>query len=264
MSTAIVVGAERLSAAQSAVLQQLFLGRDAPQRQDVEIDQLERKLPALLEQFDRPVLIGIGAAAASVWQLAGKLDSLGATLLIHPDELPDFMQHKLQQTCLLIHSSNTKLTSAEMLKSLQRPRPDIAQLVNDQPAELAALMRHFINQFSGARPESLGRIIRCGDIARGFPVPAPGSQPIFEDENCYVGAVQPDQYDPFEHINYRDELHVVIRGTGHFRHGNGEMIEVKQGDLAYVKAYEKHRWSDWSPDFKLLFIQTGPDPLKIH
>jgi len=188
-------------------------------------------------------------------------DNIGATLLIHPESLPDFNSHRLLQPCLLIHSSDTTLTSAALLKTLQRPRPDIAQLVNDQPQTLAPLLGHFIRQFSGASSESLGRVIRCAEIAKGFPAPAPGAQPVFEDENCLVGAVQLDQHEPYEHINYRDELHVVIRGSGHFRHGDGELIEVKQGDLAYVKAFEKHRWSDWSPDFKLLFIQTGPSPL---
>lgn len=261
MSTAIVIGAEHLDSQQQLLLQQLFSGEGAAQRLDLTLEQTGAPLQALLQQHQRPVLIGIGKAAATVWLLAGQLDTLGATLLIHPEDLPDFMQHKLQQTCLLIHASDTRLTSAALLKTLQRPRPDIAQLVKDQVGELVPLMQHFIRQFSGATPESLGRIIRCSEIAKGFPAPSPGAQPVFEDENCLVGAVQLDQHEPYEHINYRDELHVVIRGSGHFRHGNGEMIEVKQGDLAYVKAFEKHRWSDWSPDFKLLFIQTGPSPL---
>ncbi|CNE30505.1 hypothetical protein [Yersinia intermedia] len=261
MSTAIVIGAERLDPQQQQLLQQLFSGDGAAQRLDIALEQTGAPLQALLQQHQRPVLIGVGKAAAAVWQLAGQLDNLGATLLIHPEDLPDFMLHKLQQTCLLIHASSTTLTSAALLKTLQRPRPDIAQLVNDQPGERVPLMQHFIRQFSGATPESLGRVIRCGDIAKGFPAPSPGAQPVFEDENCLVGAVQLDQHAPYEHINYRDELHVVIRGSGHFRHGNGEMIKVKQGDLAYVKAFEKHRWSDWSADFKLLFIQTGPNPL---
>jgi len=261
MSIAIVIGAERLSPDQLTVLDALFSTADAPTRLDLALTEVAGKLRVLLAQHDRPVLIGMGESAATVWQLAGSLDQLGGTLLIHPQDLPDFLQHTLLQTCLVIHGSDTKLTSAALLTTLQRPRPDIAQLVNDHPANLAPLMRRYIHQFSGANAASLGRVIHCADIAKGFPAPAPGAQPLFEDENCLVGAVQLDQHEPYEHINYRDEMHVVIRGTGHFRHGNGEMVKVKQGDMAYVKAFEKHRWSDWSPDFKLLFIQTGPSPL---
>lgn len=261
MSTAIIIGAEQLTSAHQAFLQQVFSASDAPTRIDLASAEIETRLPALLQQFHRPVLLGFGTAAARVWQLAAELDTLGATVLIHPQDLPEFMTHTLNQTCLMIHAGDTQLTSAALLKTLQRPRPDIAQLIEDNLDQKVELVRHFINQFSGASADSLGRVIRCGDIAKGFPAPAPGAQPVFEDENCYVGAVQPDQHEPFEHINYRDELHVVIRGSGHFRHGNGEKIEVKQGDLAYVKAFEKHCWSDWSPDFKLLFIQTGPNPL---
>lgn len=261
MSTAIVIGVDHLTSKQMEFLQQLFSPTNAPTRIDLALAETEDKLPTLLQQVNRPVLIGFGVAASIVWKLAGEMNNLGATLLVHPDDLPDFMGHRLNQTCLLIHASTTKLTSAALLKTLQRPRPDIAQLLDDHLEDKADLVRHFISSFSGASVDSLARVIRCGDIAKGFPVQAPGAQPVFEDEYCYVGAVQPDQYDPFEHINYRDELHVVMRGSGHFRHGNSEMIEVKQGDLAYVKAFEKHCWSDWSPDFKLLFIQTGPSPL---
>jgi quercetin dioxygenase-like cupin family protein len=261
MSTAIIVGADQNDALQDQVLAQLFTGQDLPLRIDLSLTELETALPALLQQYNRPVLVGIGRAATAVWALAGQLDTIGATLLIHPQDLPDFAGHRLLQPCLLVHAADTTLTNPALLKTLQRPRPDIAQIIHDQPATLAPLYQRFIRQFSGASPDSLARIIHCAEIAKGFPAPAPGAQPIFEDENCLVGAVQLDQHEPYEHINYRDELHVVIRGTGHFRHGDGELVEVRQGDLAYVKAFEKHRWSDWSPDFKLLFIQTGPSPV---
>ncbi len=229
----------------------------------LSICNIEDTLSHLVMQLEdeRPVLIAFGNAGATAWMVASKFKQLGALLIIHPQELPDFTHQYLEQTCLLIHQSSTNLTSVPILKTLQRPRPDIAQLIEDDLNKLINLIANFIKQFSGAKHENLGRVIQCAEISKGFPAPEPGAIPVFEDENCYIGAVRLDNHTPYEHINYRDEVHVVISGNGHFRHGNGELIKVKQGDIAYVKAFEKHRWSDWSSDFKLLFIQCGPNPL---
>lgn len=258
----IVLGAELHEQEESDFLKTLFTALP-----EIDIHHVtcknSKNLAVISADLNYPVLVAMGQSAANAWLAAGELEQLGGVLIIHPNELPNFLSHQLKQTGLLIHGEDTLLTSSAILKTLQRPRPDIAQLIADNPQKLIEVIKDFILRFAGAKYEDLGYVITQESIGKLFPASAPGAVPVFEEENCYVGAVQPEQYLPYEHINYRDEIHVVISGSGYFRHGDGDDIEVKQGDIAYVKAFEKHRWSNWSPDFRLIFIQCGRNPLSI-
>ena len=54
----------------------------------------------------------------------------------------------------------------------------------------------------------------------------------------------------------RDELYVVITGTGFFRRG-GERVAFAPGDVLYVAAHETHRFEDFSTDFATWVIFYG-------
>jgi quercetin dioxygenase-like cupin family protein len=71
-----------------------------------------------------------------------------------------------------------------------------------------------------------------------------------------VSVICPENFPAFEHINYKNEVHYVITGSGYFRHGNQEKQLISQGDIVYVTRFEKHEWSNWSGDFKLLAIMS--------
>ena len=55
----------------------------------------------------------------------------------------------------------------------------------------------------------------------------------------------------------RDELYVVISGSGSFRRG-GESVAFAPGDVLYVGAHEEHRFVDFTPDFATWVIFYGP------
>lgn len=55
----------------------------------------------------------------------------------------------------------------------------------------------------------------------------------------------------------RDELYVVITGTGFFRRAS-ERVAFAPGDVLFVAAHESHRFEDFSPDFATWVIFYGP------
>ena len=56
----------------------------------------------------------------------------------------------------------------------------------------------------------------------------------------------------------KDELYVVINGTGTFVHG-GERTPFHERDTLFVRAGVPHRFEDFSPDFATWVFFYGPE-----
>jgi mannose-6-phosphate isomerase-like protein (cupin superfamily) len=56
----------------------------------------------------------------------------------------------------------------------------------------------------------------------------------------------------------KDELYVVINGTGTFVHSQ-ERTPVHEGDALFVRAGVPHRFEDFSPDFATWVFFYGPE-----
>ncbi len=56
----------------------------------------------------------------------------------------------------------------------------------------------------------------------------------------------------------RDELYVVISGTGHFDN-NGSVTPFAPGDVLIVRAGAPHRFTDFTDDFATWVLFSGPD-----
>jgi mannose-6-phosphate isomerase-like protein (cupin superfamily) len=56
----------------------------------------------------------------------------------------------------------------------------------------------------------------------------------------------------------KDELYVVIAGTGTFVHG-GERTPFQAGDTLFVRARIPHRFEDFSSDFATWVFFYGPE-----
>jgi mannose-6-phosphate isomerase-like protein (cupin superfamily) len=62
-----------------------------------------------------------------------------------------------------------------------------------------------------------------------------------------------DKQQPHE----KDELYVVIAGSGTFVHG-GERTPFRAGDTLFVRAGVPHRFEDFTPDFSTWVFFWGP------
>lgn len=56
----------------------------------------------------------------------------------------------------------------------------------------------------------------------------------------------------------KDELYVVIAGSGTFVHG-GQRTPFQEGDALFVRAGVPHRFEDFSPDFATWVFFYGPE-----
>ena len=56
----------------------------------------------------------------------------------------------------------------------------------------------------------------------------------------------------------KDELYVVIAGSGTFVHG-GQRSPFHEGDTLFVKAGVPHRFEDFTPDFATWVFFYGPE-----
>jgi mannose-6-phosphate isomerase-like protein (cupin superfamily) len=56
----------------------------------------------------------------------------------------------------------------------------------------------------------------------------------------------------------RDEIYVIISGTGRFLRGEDEVI-FERGDVLFVAAGEVHRFMDFSQDFVTWVFFYGPE-----
>jgi mannose-6-phosphate isomerase-like protein (cupin superfamily) len=55
----------------------------------------------------------------------------------------------------------------------------------------------------------------------------------------------------------RDELYVVVSGTGSFQRGK-ETVPFAPGDVLFVAAHEEHRFVGFSADLQLWVLFYGP------
>jgi mannose-6-phosphate isomerase-like protein (cupin superfamily) len=55
----------------------------------------------------------------------------------------------------------------------------------------------------------------------------------------------------------RDELYVVMAGTGRFKRGS-ETVPFGPGDVLFAAAHEEHRFLDFSADLQLWVLFYGP------
>ncbi len=56
----------------------------------------------------------------------------------------------------------------------------------------------------------------------------------------------------------KDELYVIINGTGIFAHGQ-ERTAIHEGDALFVRAGVPHRFEDFSADFATWVFFYGPE-----
>lgn len=231
---------------------------------DVEIIEVQDPVDSSLEEFaqkNKTILIALGKLCELGWIISNKVNAFKAIILIHPQVLPDYLTMTHQHPCMIIHTPENPFITFQQLSAISCPRPDIAQFISsshnflEYQQEIFAFMKQYLQD-----PEEthLTRIIRDTDITNMLPAPNPGAIRILEENKVTVGIVMPGKNPPFEHINpgYKNEIHFVVSGTAQFRHGNTDpKTLVKPGDFVYVKAFEKHEWTDWSDDFKLIFMQ---------
>jgi mannose-6-phosphate isomerase-like protein (cupin superfamily) len=76
------------------------------------------------------------------------------------------------------------------------------------------------------------------------------------------GTLSIEIYKPVEHDKQqphsRDEVYIVIAGTGKFLHGE-TISNFSAGDFIFVKAGVEHRFLEFSSDFSTWVIFYGPE-----
>ena len=80
---------------------------------------------------------------------------------------------------------------------------------------------------------------------------------LFAQGTLEVEIYRPLGVDP-QKPHTKDELYVVISGTGNFVHG-GERTPFGPGDALFVRAGIVHRFEDFSPDFATWVFFYGPE-----
>ena len=96
------------------------------------------------------------------------------------------------------------------------------------------------------------------EAARRAPLP-PGrrSPEMMRHGSLEVRFYAPRGSDP-QTPHDRDEVYVVVNGTGWFRRG-GERHRFKPGDFLFVPAHVEHRFEDFSDDLELWVVFCGPE-----
>lgn len=56
----------------------------------------------------------------------------------------------------------------------------------------------------------------------------------------------------------RDEVYVVVKGSGHFKCGS-KITKFKEGDVLFAPAWTPHRFVDFSKDLSVWVIFYGPE-----
>lgn len=233
--------------------------------QDADIIELStQNLSLMIHDVDarnhQAVLIALGCNGNLAWQISSQINFLKAVIIIYPQELKDYLTTPQLHPCMMIHHLQNSFITPQQLTLISRPRPDVAQFITSSNSlmEFQQEILTFIKQYLHKdKQDYLARIIRSTDIAKMLPAPNPGAIRVLEENYITIGMVVPDKNPPFEHVNpgFKNEIHFVISGTANFQHGNSEKVRVQIGDFVYVNAFEKHLWTDWTDDFKLLFIQ---------
>jgi mannose-6-phosphate isomerase-like protein (cupin superfamily) len=96
------------------------------------------------------------------------------------------------------------------------------------------------------------------EAARKAPLP-PGrrSPELMRHGSLEVRFYAPRGSDP-QTPHDRDEIYVVVNGTGWFRR-NDERHKFKPGDFLFVPANAVHRFEDFSDDLELWVVFYGPE-----
>lgn len=80
---------------------------------------------------------------------------------------------------------------------------------------------------------------------------------LFEHGSLELEIYAPRGHDP-QQPHTRNEVYVVIAGTGYFRNGD-QRHAFKPGDLLFVPAGVVHRFEDFSEDFATWVMFYGPE-----
>ena len=80
---------------------------------------------------------------------------------------------------------------------------------------------------------------------------------LFEHGTLSLEIYKPDKLDK-QQPHTRDEVYVVISGTGYFTRGN-ERMRFGPGDFLFVPAFMEHRFEDFSDDFVTWVLFYGPE-----
>ena len=80
---------------------------------------------------------------------------------------------------------------------------------------------------------------------------------LFEHGSLEVEVYAPRGTDP-QQPHTRDEVYVIISGTGWFVNGD-ERHRYEPGDLLFVPAHVVHRFEEFSDDFATWVIFYGPE-----
>lgn len=80
---------------------------------------------------------------------------------------------------------------------------------------------------------------------------------LFRHGSLEIEIYRPVGKDP-QQPHRRDELYVVISGTGTFQHGT-ERQAFGPGDVLFVEAGLEHRFVDFTDDFATWVFFYGPD-----
>jgi mannose-6-phosphate isomerase-like protein (cupin superfamily) len=96
------------------------------------------------------------------------------------------------------------------------------------------------------------------EAARSAPIP-PGrrSPEMMRHGSLEARFYAPRGSDP-QTPHDRDEVYVVVSGTGWFRRGD-ERHHFKPGDFLFVPAHVEHRFEDFSDDLELWVMFYGPE-----
>lgn len=80
---------------------------------------------------------------------------------------------------------------------------------------------------------------------------------LFEHGSLEVEIYKPDKVDK-QQPHTRDEIYVVISGSGYFVNGK-EREEFKTGQVLFVPAGQVHHFEDFSEDFTTWVFFYGPE-----
>ena len=80
---------------------------------------------------------------------------------------------------------------------------------------------------------------------------------LFDHGSLEVESYAPEGED-LQEPHSRDEIYVVISGTGHFVNGP-DRLPFKPGDLLFVPAGVEHRFEEFTEDFATWVIFYGPE-----
>lgn len=80
---------------------------------------------------------------------------------------------------------------------------------------------------------------------------------LFEHGTLSVEVYKPEKID-LQQPHTRDEVYIIISGTGEFLNGNVR-ASFSQGDFLFVPAGTEHRFENFTADFSTWVIFYGPD-----